>query len=125
MVDILNLIEKLIENEIIRIVFTYYIISIVFWLSFFLVLNKIIKSKTQFTVRTYYKKGEFLLCFSMIIFLLFLLIRAMDYVGYLPYGQDTTFYTYYVKNILLNGYWRYPESYYSLYHVSTVKVVKL
>jgi hypothetical protein len=119
MVDILNLIERLIENEIIRMVFTYYIISIVFWLSFFLVSDKIIKSRTQLTVRTYYK-SEFLLCFSMIIFLLFLLIRAIDYVGYLPYGEDTAQYTYYVKNIPMNGHWRGPEGYYSLYHVSAV-----
>ena len=119
MVDILNLIERLIENEIIRMVFTYYIISIVFWLSFFLVSDKIIKSRTQLIVRTYYK-SEFLLCFSMIIFLLFLLIRAMDYVGYLPYGEDTAHYTYYVKNIPMNGHWRGPEGYYSLYHVSAV-----
>jgi hypothetical protein len=119
MIDILNLIERLIENEIIRTVFAYYIVSIILWLSFFLVSGKIIKSRAQLTARTYYK-SEFLLCFSLIIFLLFLLIRAMNYVGYLPYGQDTAGYTYYVKTIPLNGYWRGHEGYYSPYHVSAV-----
>jgi hypothetical protein len=119
MIDILNTIERLVENEIIRTVFTYYIISIVLWLSFFLVSDKMIKSRAQLHSKTYHK-SEFLLCFSVVIFLLFLLVRAMDYVGYLPYGQDTAEYTYYVKNIPMNGYWRGHEGYYSLYHVSAV-----
>lgn len=118
-----DVIIKLLKNEIILKVTIYYAISIALWIFFFLAMNKngCKNGKSISTKDT--SRQSIILCLATLCFLFFLLMSALNYVGYLPYGPDTRGYTYQLKCISINGRWvssKYYTSYYRPYHTSAV-----
>jgi hypothetical protein len=120
--DPFEVFRSILGNEIMKLITIYYVISTIVWSLFLFLLNKRrAKNFDNFAQQKSSIKYTYLAYFICIIAVTFLLLMALNYVGYLPYGPDTSGYTFAVKNISTTGFWRgSSESYYGPYHTSAV-----
>ncbi len=118
MASIIDLIRVMLENDIVRTAFTYYLVGIALWLvCIFIILNTKLNNRC---CRLSIDENCRLSCFLAIVFAFIVLIRALSYVGFLPYGPDTAAYTRAVKTISMTGHWLALgyDPYYAPYHTS-------
>ena len=112
----LRLFELLWSNVLLRYMFLYYMVGVAIWTSYIFMVSTIKPSKVT---KDNIKKLNIFFLFISTLLTLTVLMLALDYVGFLPYGPDTNGYTYVHAKLLAEGHWR-GKGYYAAYHTSAV-----
>ncbi len=117
MVNVISLIKIMLENDIVKTALVYYLVGSILWLLYGFIAYRL-DSKPIY--RTFSTGSHKLLCSLAIMLVFTVMMEALNYVGFLPYGPDTAGYTRAVKTISMTGHWFASgyDPYYAPYHTS-------